>query len=339
MKKAAFILIFAFLNTLTFGQLTLQLEGSVPADSIFFSNITQDKEFQFIRYAPVINIKLNGALNDMYNFTFYTGGEKKMNQLWLNGDRVIIKGTFTGKLLEIDTVIGSDLYYKALHFRDKFNTLLTQPTDSAAINTFLLEAVKQNLGNPYSIELARNFLMRNITRKDELRKLYTLLDSQDQTLRNHLLNPYKKIVTMLTRSKLELSRFNFYTPDGKLEPLKLSPGKRYLIDMWFVGCAPCIEQHKEIASVLTTLKNNNIEVIGISIDRDENQWKNFLKKKAYSWTNVREVEDPKKMLRTDMLIESYPTYFLIDSEGTILYQANAFRDVASHLKLQTTKGL
>src|SRR6186713_905107 len=116
MKKAFTLAIFIVWHTCCFGQLTLELKGSAPADSIFFSNITQDNEFQFIRYADVLDIRLNGPLNDMYNLTFYSGVEKKMNQLWLNGDQVVLKGKFTGKILDIDTVIGSDLYYKSINF-------------------------------------------------------------------------------------------------------------------------------------------------------------------------------------------------------------------------------
>ena len=333
MKKALTLAIFIVLHTCCFGQLTLELKGSALADSIFFSNITQDNEFQFIRYSDVLDIRLNGPLNDLYNLTFYSGVEKKMNQLWLNGDRVVLKGKFTGKILDIDTVIGSDLYYKSINFRKRFEYLLTQLADSITVNSFLLEGVKDNLDNPYSIEIARNFFMRNLSRKPELRKLRNLLESQDTSIRDHLFNPYLKIENILTRNKIELAKFRFYTPEGKLEPLILSIGKRYLIDMWFVGCAPCIEQHKEMASQLPVLKNNNIEVIGISVDQDQDQWKNFLKRKKYNWLNVRETDNHEQRLRTDMLIESFPTYFLIDSDGVILHRTNSFKEMTTYLKL------
>lgn len=317
-----------------FGQLSLQLNiDSQPADSIFFSNITQDREFQYIPYHHAIDIKLNGALNDMYNLTFYAGENKRMNQLWLNGGRVIIKGSFTGKVLQIDTVVGSDLYYTSLDFRSRFDKLLTQSPDSVAINNFLLGELRQNSDNLFSIEIARNFLMRNMGRKAELKKLFSVLINQRADIRDHLLNPYRKIENILTRNKIELARFQFYTTDGKLEPLVLSKDKRYLIDMWFVGCAPCIEQHKEIAGALTKLNAGNIDVIGISIDQDQAHWKKFLEKKKYGWLNVREIDDPAKKLRTDMLIESYPTYFLVDGEGKIIYRANAFQEVITYLKL------
>jgi peroxiredoxin len=332
--KRIFLILLIISGTPSFGQLSLRLSpSSLPADSIFFSNITQDREFQFIPYAQLLDIKLNEPLNDLYNLTFYTGQNKKMNQLWLDGESVVIKGTFTGKALEIDTVIGSDLYYTSIDFRTRFYQLMEQPTDSTVINDFLMNELKKNINNSFSIEISRNFFNRNSSRKDELRKIRSLLAGQNQAIRDHLLNPYRKIENLLTRNKIELAKFKFYTPEGKLEPLTTLKNKRYLIDMWFIGCAPCLEQHKEIAATLAVLTNNNIDVIGISIDRNQHPWKDFIQAKRYSWLNVRETEELEKQLRTDMLIDSYPTYFLIDGKGTILHRTNSFREMTTYLKL------
>ena len=332
--KRIFLILLIISGTQSFGQLSLRLSpSSLPADSIFFSNITQDREFQFIPYAQSLDIKLNEPLNDLYNLTFYTGQNKRMNQLWLDGESVVIKGTFTGKALEIDTVIGSDLYYTSIDFRTRFYQLMEQPTDSTVINDLLMNELKKNINNSFSIEISRNFFNRNSSRKDELQKIRSLLAGQNQAIRDHLLNPYRKIENLLTRNKIELAKFKFYTPEGKLEPLTTLKNKRYLIDMWFIGCAPCLEQHKEIAATLAVLSNNNIDVIGISIDRNQHPWRDFIHAKKYSWLNVRETEELEKQLRTDMLIDSYPTYFLIDGEGTILHRTNSFREMTTYLKL------
>lgn len=336
-KNAYFLLIFSILTLSTNAQLKFEVAASVQVDSIFFSNITQDNEFQFIPYSQSINIKLNGPLNDLYNFTFYGSNEKRMNTLWLDGTNVIVKGKFNGKKLEVDTVIGSELYYKSLDFRKRYEKLTESNADSVTINSFLLEEIERNINNVFSIEIAQNFFSRNISRKEELKKAYMLLVSQDVVIRDHLLNPYRKIENILTRNRIDFQKFEFYTPAGNLEPLILTPGKRYLIDLWFIGCAPCIEQHKEIARKLELLKQQNIEVIGISIDQNQEQWAEWLNKKSYPWKNVREVDDYKKKLRTDMLIEAYPTYFLLDDTGKILYRSNTFDQILNHLKTESVQ--
>lgn len=336
-KRTLFSLIFSALLLTATAQLKFEVVASVPVDSIFFSNITQDNEFQFIPYSQSININLNGPLNDLYNFTFYGSSGKRMTTLWLNGTNVIVRGKFNGKKLEVDTVIGSELYYRSLDFRKRYNRITENKADSATINAFQLEEIERNINNVFSIEIAQNFFSRNISRKEELKKVYMLLVSQDVAIRDHLLNPYRKIENILTRNRIDFPKFEFYTPAGNLEPLILTPGKKYLIDMWFIGCAPCIEQHKEIARKLELLKQQNIEVIGISIDQNQEQWAEWLNKKNYPWKNVREVDDYKKKLRTDMLIEAYPTYFLLDDTGKILYRCNAFDQVLNHLKTESVQ--
>ncbi|MBL7832662.1 MAG: TlpA family protein disulfide reductase [Cyclobacteriaceae bacterium] len=335
MKKAVFSLILSMLTLCVSAQITLEVRADVAVDSIFFSNITQDKEYQFIPYSPYRYIKMNGPINDLYNITFYGSTGKRMNQLWLNGTNVTIKGTFTGRKLEVDTVIGSDLYYKSLDFRNRYDQLKESKADSLAINTFLLNEIKENIGNVFSVEIGQTFFYRNMSRKPELTKLYTLLLHQDVGIRNHLFSPYRKIENILSRDKIDFSTFQFYTPEGKLEELTLSPEKKYLIDMWFVGCAPCIEQHKEILKKLEMLKHDNIEVIGISVDQQQQQWADFLTAKKYPWKNLREVDDYTKKLRTDMLIDSYPTYFLLDGSGKISYRANAFTEILKYLQPET----
>ncbi|HMV08872.1 MAG TPA: TlpA disulfide reductase family protein [Cyclobacteriaceae bacterium] len=337
MKNAVLVLILSVSGFSLNAQITFDVKTAVPVDSIFFSNITQDNEFQFIRYSPSLQIKLNRPLNDLYNFTFYGSSGKRMNQVWLNGDKIIIKGNFTGKKLEVDTVIGSDIYYTSLDFRKRYDLLIEHKADSATVNNFLLNELTRNLNHVFSIEIAQAFFYRNVSNKSELLRVYNILAGQDAAVRSHLLNPYPKIGKVLFQNSIDFRKFTFNNPEGKIETIALAPGKKYLVDMWFAACAPCIEQHKEITARLDVLKQNNIEVIGISIDQNQKQWAEFVTTKNYRWKNLRETDDPVKMLRTDMLIEVYPTYFLLDSNGNILFRSNSFREVTEHLKFESAQ--
>jgi len=150
-------------------------------------------------------------------------------------------------------------------------------------------------------------------------------------IKNNLNNPYKEIEKILTVDKIDLSKFQFYDTEKNIAIIKPEKGKKILIDFWFITCAPCIEQHKLIADKLEWLESGNIEVIGISIDSNHEEWKEFLEEKKYSWLNLREVDETEKKLRTNMLISAFPTYLLIDSEGNILYRANSFSEIEIHL--------
>jgi thiol-disulfide isomerase/thioredoxin len=339
MRTLLFALIFPFLpafasgrQTSRSGDLTVYLETDTGIDSIFFSDMAQAREYQFLKFSNPLHVAFTNPINDLYTLDFYTQKGFKRSVFWLRGESIVIKGRVSDKI-KIDTVIGSDLYYKSARFREAYAKLLTASADSTTVNSFLLSTLKQNLDNVFSIDVAQNFFYRNISRKHELKKIFPMLANQDTSIRNHPLSPYKKIEKLLTETKIDLTRFKFHTTDDRFEPLLLSPGKKYLIDMWFIGCAPCIEQHKSITENLPLLKASQIEVIGISIDQNHTQWKDFLKAREYGWLNVRETDEWEKKLRADLLIEMYPTYLLIDSEGNILHRANAFTEITNHLKL------
>lgn len=115
--------------------LNLYFDSDIKIDSILVTNITQDREFHFIRYSNTINVDLNDSINDLYAISFYTANDHRMVQLWLNGENVIITGKVSDKIkIQIDTVIGSDLYYKSLRFRQKLKDSLTEEPDSSCTN-------------------------------------------------------------------------------------------------------------------------------------------------------------------------------------------------------------
>lgn len=312
--------------------LNLYLETDLEIDSVFVANLTQDREYQFLPYSDTLRIIFNDSINDRYIINFYTDNEKGliMHQLWLNGENLIIKGKITNRL-EIDTVIGSDLYYKSIDFNNRYKELEEQKQDSQTINKFLINELEKNADNPFSIEIANKFFYRNVGDKNELKKAYDILVNQEDEIKNNLRNPYKKIENILSIDKIDFSNFQFYDTEKKLTSIKLAKGKKYLLDFWFVECAPCIKEHKSIANNLEMLKNNNIEIIGVSIDKNHEDWKEFLKEKKYSWLNLREVDMPDKQLRTNMMISYFPTYLLVDSEGTILKRMHTFNDLEKYL--------
>ncbi len=144
------------------------------------------------------------------------------------------------------------------------------------INDFLLNELKKNIDSPFSVEIANQLFSRNISDKKELRKVFDLLVNQEDVIKNHLLNPFNKIEKILTDDKVDLSKFQFYDTEKNLTIIRPEKGKKILIDFWFIACPPCIEQHKLIANKLGWLESRDIEVIGISIDGNHEEWKNFI---------------------------------------------------------------
>ena len=314
------------------GDIHLYFDSDIKIDSILLTKITQDREYHFLKYSNPISVALNDSINDLYAINFYAANDHRMVQLWLDGKNPTIKGNISGNLqIQVDTVIGSDLYYTALLFRKRYIDLLNGNPDSLAVNNFLLEEVRKEINSPFSIEIANIYVSRNISNTDELKKLFTILSTQIDLIKKHLLNPYKKIETILSVNKIDFSKFRFYNKDKKLTSIELSEDKKYLIDFWFIGCAPCIREHQSIIKKLSSLGSAHVELLGISIDDNHEEWRNYLNEKHYPWENYREVDESKDRMRTKMMIDVFPTYLLLDNNGVILYRSNTFSDIEKYL--------
>lgn len=184
------------------------------------------------------------------------------------------------------------------------------------------------------MEIANKYFLKNISNNGALRKLYDLQVKQDTAFASHFINPFKGIEKILLETKIEFSQFVFYNSNGGFETLNLIKGRKYLIDFWFVSCAPCVRDHKLISAKLDLLKNNNIEIISISTDKDQEEWRNYLTTHKYNWLNVREIDDREKTARDNLLIGVFPTYILIDENGNVVDRSFAFTEVLDHLHLE-----
>lgn len=310
--------------------LNIYLETNREIDSVFFSNITQDREFQYMPYSDTLRISLNDSINDLYNLHFYTKEGLIFNQLWLNGENLVLKGQILDRL-KVDTLLGSSLYYKSIDFRKEYRALIEQEADSVAIEAFLMKKLTENIDNPFSIHITKELFYRNLNKESQLRKIYSILANQPEEIRNHLINPIKKIENLLTVDTIDFSRFQFYDTQGKIVSIKLEKGKHFLIDFWFINCPPCIRDHKIVVNKLDFLESKNVELIGISIDKDQKEWEEYLIEEKFSWLNYRELDDYYKRITTDMLISAFPTYLLVDDNGNILRRTNSLTEMEEYL--------
>lgn len=298
-------------------------------DSVWVSDFGQTESY-FLPFKDTIKVNFNTKINDLYRIDFYTKNGRIDNQFWLNGTNIILSGNLNKKI-EIDTVLNSDLYYKSISFYKNYFDLIQSKKDSATIDEFLLNKVTENINNPFSFAVADPYIERNQNNKNKIRKLFNLLAVQNDTLKNHIISNHRKIENILTVSSIDISNYKFDNIDNKLSSIEFEKSKTYLMDFWFINCAPCVKDHKLISNKLDLLKEKNVELIGISTDRNHADWKEYLTKHNYSWKNYREVESLKRVTQ-DMAIWYFPTYLLINNNGEIKGRYNSFEDFEKTLE-------
>ncbi|WP_081163694.1 TlpA disulfide reductase family protein [Niastella populi] len=91
-------------------------------------------------------------------------------------------------------------------------------------------------------------------------------------------------------------------------------GKYLYIVLWGSHCAPCIREQPDIKAFYTKYGNNNLEILGISTDRDFSKWINTMSNKDLPWPQAL---DKKDAIISYYGIEAIPCHILLDREGKI----------------------
>ena len=330
--------------------LNLILNTDEAIDSVMVRDIAQSRELHKVAFQDTIRINFNDSINDLYHIWFLKEGEivsSKLpeSQVWLNGKQVIIKGQIDQKL-KIDTVIGSDLFYKAREHNTAYISLIKEKAAPQEIDSFLLREIDTFIDSPFSLAIMDNYFFRNQEDRDALQKLLHLASKQKEQIKNHsFLGSYERIEKRLGITRLDIDSYSFYDLENKVVTTAFDKDKKYLLencsiffnnyllDLWFVNCPPCVQEHKLMAQKQTQLEQNNIEVIGISKDDDHKIWKEYLTKNNYTWDNLRVIDTSKTLIR-DYDVVFFPTYILIEDGGRIVKTFSSFAENQEYLGLE-----
>ena len=115
---------------------------------------------------------------------------------------------------------------------------------------------------------------------------------------------------------------DFAEKDLQGNPLSVSKyeDKVVLVDFWATWCVPCVAELPNIIKAYNKHHSNGFEVIGISLDQDEQKLKSFLKAKEIPWVQYFDGKGWQNKLAAKYGIDSVPATFLLDRQGKIIGQ-------------------
>lgn len=95
-------------------------------------------------------------------------------------------------------------------------------------------------------------------------------------------------------------------------------GKTVLVDFWASWCAPCRLSNKKLVKLYEKYKNQNFEIVGISIDTDKTKWLKAIEKDRL---RHQQLIDPKGFDAKSAVLfgaDALPSAYLFDSSGKLI---------------------
>ena len=111
--------------------------------------------------------------------------------------------------------------------------------------------------------------------------------------------------------------FNVKDLDGNDLSLEKYRGNVILLDFWAVWCRPCIAEMPNVKGVYEKYKDDNFQIIGISLDNNRNTLVGYLEKEGIAWPQVFDGNGWDNQVAKMYGIRAIPQMYLIDGDGVV----------------------
>jgi len=146
-------------------------------------------------------------------------------------------------------------------------------------------------------------------RFDQYAKMRPADDPNRQRALRYISNPE------LARARMAPA-FAITTLDGQRVSMDDLQGKVVLIDFWATWCGPCREALPHIRDMARKFQGQPLVVLSVSLDADEQKWKEFVAKNEMTWSQYRDggfTGPISKMFS----VTAIPHTFTIDADGVL----------------------
>lgn len=106
--------------------------------------------------------------------------------------------------------------------------------------------------------------------------------------------------------------------NGKAIALDSFKGKYVLVDFWASWCGPCRMENPNLVRTYNKYKNQNFDILGVSLDNNKAKWLQAIQDDQLTWTQVSDLKFWQNEVALQYGVKSIPANFLLDKEGKII---------------------
>lgn len=330
------------------------IEGASDGDTVFLQK-RDNGQFNKLDSAVIANgeFTFKGSQDSVINcyITYAKGDNHLFMDFFLENGKIDVK---VGK--KDDSAIGTPNNDAYQEFRAKMNSLKNKQNEiyQSMGDTTLTDKQREekiaemNKLEDSMMEVIKTSIDKNITNTigiyllsqynyyleySELKPILEKVPAKYQNDKNII--QIKEFVESSAKTAVgqKYVDFSMLTPDEK--PIKLSDyagkGKIVLVDFWASWCGPCRQEMPNLVDAYAKYKNKGFEIVGVSLDKDREAWKNGIKQLKITWPQMSDLKFWNCEGSKLYAVRSIPHTVLIDKDGTILARGIRGEELQSKL--------
>ena len=274
----------------------------------------------------------------VYRYITYIKGDKQyVADLFLENGKINVK---LGEETSVGGTVNNDVYQK---FSNDFiaaqkemndfykaiqeDTTLSDEQRQAKMNELeakeekamdmIYNTIEQNITNAVGIHLLPSYASAFSEEKQQ-----ALVEKVPAEMVNDNIKRIKDHLDLVAKTAVgqKFADFEMKTPEGNNVKLSdfVSKNKYTLVDFWASWCGPCRQEMPNVVEAYKIYKPKGFEIVGVSLDRDEESWKKGIAELNITWPQMSDVKYWDCEAAKLYGVNAIPATVLIDQEGTIV---------------------
>lgn len=254
--------------------------------------------------------------------------EKQQNVMFfIENTRILVEGSIDS--LQMARVTGSRTHNELLEYRaslrpmDEKRVRLTNEFQAASaalmneVKEVQIRFIREHPGSFAVPQLLRS-LYDDIT-AEGVSEIISVMDSSVKA------TPVMREIISKMNADLAVS-VGKKAPDFTLNDLNNVPvtlsslkgHKLLLLDFWAAWCKPCRVENPNIVRIFREFHSRGFDVLGISLDRKKEDWKNAIMTDRLTWKHVSDLKYFSGPVAKLYNVTTIPASFLLDENGVII---------------------